>query len=219
MIQKDLIMRANQAQILVITATQMLESMISSPVPTRAEASDVANAIFDGTDAVMLSQETASGAFPAESVAMMARICQAAEASWQYAGLHSLANLRRARYHSVPDTVCHAARVATEDLPVKVVVCFTQSGATSRYLSKYRPQVPIVAYSPTPSSVSAMSLYWGTQPRYLPLIRNAEKLFMEVERALKREGAVSRNDLILIVSGTPIGKKGSINLLKVHKIS
>lgn len=218
-LQKDLIARANQAQVLVITATQMLESMVHSPQPTRAEASDVANAIFDGTDAVMLSQETAVGSYPLETVAMMGRICEAAEASFQYISQHSLENLKRARYHSVPDTICHAARVATEDLPIKVVVCFTQSGATARYLSKYRPQVRIIAYSPSQSSVSRMSLYWGTQPRYLPLIHKAENLFKGVERALKGEGVVAKGDLILIVSGTPIGQKGSINLLKAHKIN
>jgi pyruvate kinase len=219
LVQKELITRANQAQLLVITATQMLESMCASPQPTRAEASDVANAIFDGTDAVMLSQETAVGSYPVEAVSMMSRICETAEASWQYAAQHSLANLKRSRLHSIPDTICHAARVAVDDLHVKLVVCFTQSGNTARFLAKYRPEVRIVAYSSSRDTVSRMALYWGTQPRYLPLIPQAERLFREVEKALKKEGSVAAGDTILIVSGTPIGKRGSINLLKAHKIS
>ncbi len=218
-LQKELISHANGAQVLAITATQMLESMTGNPQPTRAEASDVANAIFDGTDAVMLSGETASGSYPVEAVAMMHRICEAAENSWEYLKLISLPNIRRSHYHSIPDTVCHAARVAVEDLHVKVVVCFTQSGATARYLSKYRPEVPIVAFSPSKSTVSRLALYWGTRPVYMPVIRKAEDLFKEVEKALKRGGVVSKNDTVLIVSGTPIGVKGSINFMKVHKIS
>jgi pyruvate kinase len=161
-LQKHIIKRAQQRRIPVITATQMLESMIESPRPTRAEASDVANAIFDGTDAVMLSGETASGKYPREAVAMMARIITEAES-------HCLPEQRRHRRedvhkNTISEAVCDAVSHAAEDLDMRAIAIYTESGNTARILSKHRPKAPVYAFSHVDTVVNRTNLFWGVHP-------------------------------------------------------
>ena len=167
-IQKRIIASANAAGVLVITATQMLESMTQNPRPTRAEASDVANAIYDGTDAVMLSGETAIGQYPVEAVEMMSRIISEAEAGVR--ATHTSTRRSRAT-GSFPDAIGHAATMAAEDVGASAIVAFTRSGATARLISNRRPTTPIVAFTPDPRISRQLSLCWGTEPR---LIEHAE---------------------------------------------
>lgn len=220
LIQKDIIHLANQSKVLVITATQMLESMTENPSPTRAEASDVANAIFDGTDAVMLSGETAAGKFPFEAASMMARICVAVEGSAAYREVNSFKKLTNQQpgYKSVGDAVSYAARAASEDLRVKAIVCFTQSGSTARLISKYRPEVPIYAFTPTRVSLQQMGLLWGTEPLMAPEGKNTDRLFKRACDILKRQKKVQKGDTVIMISGTPLGESGSINMMKIHKV-
>jgi pyruvate kinase len=219
LIQKDLIRLANESKILVITATQMLESMTENPTPTRAEASDVANAIFDGTDAVMLSGETAAGKYPLEAAAMMARICQATENSAAYREVHGFHKIRHSGYFSVSDAVSYAARAASEDLRARAIVCFTQSGSTAKLLAKYRPEIPIYAFSPSRSALRQMGLVWGTSGFLVPRGRNLDQLFKWVCNDLKKAKRVNKGDTVIMVSGTPLGESGSINMMKIHKVA
>jgi pyruvate kinase len=220
LIQKEIIQLANQAKVLVITATQMLESMTEFSSPTRAEASDVANAIFDGTDAVMLSGETAAGKYPIEAASMMARICEAAENSAPYRDGHSFKKLRvgQSGYRSVADAVAYAARAASEDLRVRAMICFTQSGATARMMSKYRPEVPIYAFSPSKAAMQQMGLVWGTRPMPVPRAGNSDRLFKLACDRLKQAKKVMVGDMVILVSGTPLGERGSINMMKIHRV-
>jgi pyruvate kinase len=219
LIQKEIITMANLNKTLVITATQMLESMTENPSPTRAEASDVANAILDGTDAVMLSGETAAGKYPIEACATMARICATTEASSGYRN----GNLERLAQHSagkrsVSEAVCFAARAATEDLRVRAIVCFTKTGATARYLSKFRPEVPIYAFTPKHPTLHQLGLYWGVTGAYTSPERDMDRLFKRTCEHLKKDKKVFKGDLLAILSGTPLGTSGSINLLKIHQV-
>jgi len=220
LIQKEAIRLANQAKILVITATQMLESMTEYPSPTRAEASDVANAIFDGTDAVMLSGETAAGKYPIEAASMMARICEVTEDSTPYRESHSFRNSHTGQvgYRSVADAVSYAARAASEDLRVRAIICFTQSGSTPRLLSKHRPEIPIYAFTPSASAMQQMGLVWGTWSLIVPRASNSDKLFALACARLKRLKKINSGDTVIIVSGTPLGERGSINMMKIHKV-
>jgi pyruvate kinase len=218
LIQKDLIRLANEAKILVITATQMLESMTENPTPTRAEASDVANAIFDGTDAVMLSGETAAGKYPLEAAAMMARICRATEDSAAYREAHGFQKLKRGTGSSVSDAVSYAARAASEDLRVRAIVCFTQSGSTAKIIAKYRPEVPIYAFTPSKSALQQMGLVWGTRGFFVPRAKNTDQLFERVCQSLKKARRVSKGDTMIMISGTPLGESGSINMMKIHRV-
>ncbi|MCL6481014.1 MAG: pyruvate kinase [Firmicutes bacterium] len=212
-VQKQIIARARDFRVPVITATQMLESMTQSPRPTRAEASDVANAIFDGTDAVMLSGETAVGRYPVESVAMMDRIVREAEAS----ALTVMRPQRPARLgisETISEAVCHAA----EQLSMRVIAVFTQSGSTARLISKYRPRPPIIAFSPIQETRRRMSLYWGVVPRKIHSVRDIDSLAALAERRLLEEKLVRRGDVVAIVAGTPFGIPGTTNFLKLHRI-
>ncbi|HTB22750.1 MAG TPA: pyruvate kinase [bacterium] len=219
LIQKEIITMANLNKTLVITATQMLESMTENPSPTRAEASDVANAILDGTDAVMLSGETAAGKYPVEACATMARICAITEASTGYRN----GNLERLAQHtagkrSVSEAVCFAARAATEDLRVRAIVCFTKTGATARYLSKFRPEVPIYAFTPRKPTLHQLGLYWGVTGASVRPEKDMDRLFKRTCDYLKKEKRVFKGDLLVILSGTPLDLAGSINLLKIHLV-
>ena len=212
-IQKRIILRALEFRIPVITATQMLESMTENPRPTRAEASDVANAIFDGTDAVMLSAETASGKFPVESVAMMERIICEAEAS-----ITERAHPRPAEFtvaETISEAICHAA----EELHMKVLAVFTESGSTARLISKYRPPAPIIAFSPNQETRRRMSLLWGLLPRTIARVRQIDDLADAAEKRLLEEKLVVPGDIVGIVAGTPLGHPGTTNFLKLHTIS
>lgn len=209
--QKRIIERANQRRLPVITATQMLESMIHNPRPTRAEASDVANAIFDGTDAVMLSGETAAGKYPREAVAIMSRIIEQAEAA------SSRVNLRRRREEqlSVPETIAEAVSHAGDHLQIKVIAVFTESGSSARLVSKYRPTPQIIAFSPHREVRRRMALYWGVNPRRISHVRTVDQLAVVAEQRLRQHKLVRRGDIVGIVAGTPLETPGTTNLLKL----
>ncbi|MGB6598373.1 MAG: pyruvate kinase [Candidatus Acidiferrum sp.] len=212
-VQKKIIARARHFRRPVITATQMLESMTENPRPTRAEASDVANAIFDGSDAVMLSAETASGKYPVESVSMMARIIAEAEASdWKTPPRVPLEKLKVAE--TVAELVCHASH----ELRMKLIAVFTHSGFTARLVSCYRPDAPIIAFSPEADTRRRMALIWGVLPRHIPDTRKIDGLAAITEKRLLEERLVRKGDVIGIVAGTPMGIRGTTNFMKFHVI-
>ena len=214
-IQKTIINMANKKGKPVITATQMLESMIDNPRPTRAEASDVANAIFDGTDAVMLSGETASGKYPLESLEMMSRIISAAEDGSFY---RYSTDERRSKIYTFPDAVSSAAVHAAHEIGAKLIVVFTQSGSTALLVSKQRPSMPVIAYTPYENIVQRLKLYWGVMPKMMGLIKNTDDLIKEMNRDLVSDRLVKRGDSVVIVMGMPISRKGTTNMMKLHRV-
>jgi pyruvate kinase len=212
-VQKNIIARAREFRRPVITATQMLESMTENPRPTRAEASDVANAIFDGSDAVMLSAETASGKYPVEAVSMMARIIEEAEASIkEFSRPATQEKLKVAE--TVAELVCHASR----ELHMKWIIVFTHSGFTARLISRYRPLVPIAAFSPEAETRRRLALLWGVVPLGIPDLRKVDQLAEISEKRLLEEKLVRKGDVIAIVAGTPMGVRGTTNFMKFHVI-
>ncbi len=213
-LQKEILNRANRAGVIVITATQMLESMIASPRPTRAEASDVANAIFDGTDAVMLSAETASGRHPVRAVAVMDRIVREAERS----GVHSMGHAeslpgREPEVHAV----AHAAVDAARGSNARAIVVFTQTGATARVVSKMKPSCPIIAFCPTETIRRRLSLYRGVLPLTIRLVRDTDRMLAEGDRALLRHGLMRKGQKAIVVSGTST-RAGATNMMKIHRV-
>jgi pyruvate kinase len=211
-VQKQIIARACEARRPVITATQMLESMTQNPRPTRAEASDVANAVFDGSDALMLSAETASGAYPLEAVQMMDRIIRAAEANNPHVVRPQPAQFNIAETAS--ELICHAS----EELQMKVIAIFTESGFTARLVSKHRPRRPIIAFSTIQETRRRLSLYWGVVPRTIKEVQNIEELVQATEKRLLEERLVKRGDVVGIVAGTPLFVGGTTNFMKFHVI-
>lgn len=216
--QKKILREAERREKVAITATQMLESMRESPTPTRAEASDVANAIFDGTDAVMLSGETAMGKYPIESVKMMARICQEAERAmdetdepWRRRGV-------------VPDgapfgiVIANAAAATAHQLEAKAVVAFTRSGATAVYVSKNVVGRPIVAFTPVKETLGRLALMRGVLPHSMQPIDHMSEMLADVDAALQNMGLVQNGDEIVIVAGGPVGQARPTNLMLVHQI-
>ena len=207
-VQKTLSRMAREARRPVITATQMLESMTQNPRPTRAEASDVANAVFDGSDALMLSAETASGAYPLEAVQMMDRIIREAEASNTHVLRPSPAQFDIAETAS--ELICHAS----EELHMKVIAVFTETGSTARLVSKHRPLRPIIAFSTIQETRRRLSLYWGVVPRTIGKVKDVEELVRYAERRLLEEKLVQRGDVVGIVAGTPLFVGGTTNFMK-----
>jgi pyruvate kinase len=212
-VQKQIILKARNALIPVITATQMLDSMQKNPRPTRAEASDVANAIFDGSDALMLSGETAAGLYPLESVMMMDRIIREAEAS-----VTQLPRPARSGDLQINEVIAEAICHAAEELHLKVVVVFTEKGSSAGLVSKYRPRSPIVAFSPVQQTRRRLALYWGVLPRSMSAVHDIDKLAARAEKRLLEEKLVKRGDIIGMVAGTPIGTTGSTNLMRLLRI-
>ena len=215
-IQKHVIRRAAVWRKPVITATQMLESMVENPRPTRAEASDVANAIFDGTDAVMLSAETASGQYPRESVSIMSRIAIEAERN-----MADLGQTRRRREHrglSIAETICESIAHAAEDLPMGAIAVFTESGNTVRMISKFRPKVAIYAYTHSIPVVQRMNLYWGVRPVRCRQAHSAEQMVTMAEQDLVTRGLLKPGDVLGVVAGTRQAS-GSTNLLRLHVVT
>lgn len=215
LLQKEIIKQANQQRRYVITATQMLESMMEHSRPTRAEASDVANAIFDGTDAVMLSGETAAGKYPEEALTTMAEIASTAESSPL---LRRAELLKSPQQDSIPDAVAQAAVQAGERLQARAIVAFTQSGATALFVSKYRPSIPIIAFTPHEEVCRRMKLFWGVTPKIMRPIVSTDRLIDEVEKTLLQEKWAKRGDTIVLLMGAPIYKKGTTNLLKILRV-
>ncbi len=215
-IQKEIIQAANRKAKLVITATQMLDSMIENPRPTRAEASDVANAVFDGTDALMLSGETASGKYPLESVKMMAAIITEAENNieeWGHYYKTAIGNNQDDAF-----AISIAARELAHDRQVKAVAVFTQSGRSAFLQSKARPEVPILAFTPNEASYRLMSMYWGVIPHLVPLSETLREMIIHVEEALLSSGELKIGQKVVLISGFPIGEMRSTNLALLHTI-
>ena len=215
-LQKRIIAEANRRRRLVITATQMLESMTSALRPTRAEASDVANAVFDGTDAVMLSGETAIGAHPIEAVQVMDRIIRAAEGETEPGVI--LKRSTDIEPLPFPEAICAAASAAAKAIAASAVVAFSERGTTARLISKQRPQAPIVAFTPSESVKRRMALYWGVCPYTMGEIGHTDARVEEAERRLKAEGLSRTGEKIVILSGSRVGQPGGTNLLKLHEV-
>ena len=214
-IQKYVIRRAAEWRKPVIIATQMLESMIENPRPTRAEASDVANAIFDGTDAVMLSGETASGKYPREAVCMMAKIV--VEAENNMADFTQPRRRREQRGLSISETICESVAHAAEDLHMAAIAVFTETGNTARMISKYRPQSQIYAFSHVPAVCNRMNLLWGVQPVRRDHALHAEEMLSTAEQELLRSGRLSPGDILGVVAGTQMAS-GSTNFMRLHVV-
>jgi pyruvate kinase len=211
LLQKKIIKKANEAHVPVITATQMLESMIEHPRPTRAETSDVANAIWDGTDAVMLSAETASGKYPVEAVKTMARIIAAAEAD---PALYDVP-LRRL---SVAKAVSAAACQLASQMNAKAIVTSTLTGASALRLSKFRPQIPIIAFTPHLEIERRMSLYWGVTSRSMPMLKTSDDIFKEFVKGITAGRLARRGDLLVMVSKSPLSGLAPNDLIKIHQV-
>ncbi len=215
MVQKDIIKKCNAAGKAVITATQMLESMQQNPRPTRAEASDVANAIFDGTDATMLSGESANGAYPVESVATMARIDREAEKSMLKLGTYQINQFNKS---DVTETIGLAVARAAKDLGVKCIVAATESGYTAKMISKYRPDANILAVTFDERTKRSLSLNWGVHPTVAEKPSTTDEMFDLASKKAVELGFASEGDLILITAGVPVGERGTTNVMKIQLI-
>ena len=216
-IQKHIIRRAADFRKPVITATQMLESMVENPRPTRAEASDVANAIYDGSDSVMLSAETASGRYPVMAVAMMATIVLETE---QQIRMDPPPRAQRARGMrlSIGETICECMAHSTQDLDLAAIAIFTESGATARLLSKYRPEPPIYALSPYQAVVNRAVLLWGTYPLLCDRQHDTDSLVRAAERILEAHAGVEKRQIVGIVAGTQT-RTGATNFMRLHMMA
>ncbi len=215
--QKQIIRRCNRAGIPVITATQMLQSMVSFPRPTRAEASDVANAILDGTDAVMLSGETATGRYPVAAVETMARIARIVEPRLQ-------PRTTRKFEHGVPhrrpitDAISDATARIADDLGARLIVTSTFSGYTARQVARERPHVPIVALTPRETTRRRLALVWGVQPVLVPEYNNTDEMLSLIRNTLVERKLAAPGDLVVVTGGIPVGGGGKTNFLKVHRL-
>jgi pyruvate kinase len=214
MIQKSLIETCRNHQKPVITATQMLESMIHNPRPTRAEVSDVANAILEGTDALMLSGETAVGRYPVEAVRTMARIAEATEARLTSSSYY----IDGLKDHTISNSVNHAACQLAQNLQAKAIICFTEHGFTARILSKYRQPIPVIAVTPTEAIQRRLVLYWGVRSLQLQEVYNTDAMIILAERAAVEHGFVARGDIVVMIAGLPLPITGVTNLIKAHRI-
>jgi pyruvate kinase len=217
LLQKEFIRKCNRAGKPVITATEMLETMVNDARPTRAETTDVANAIFDGTDAIMLSAETAIGKYPVPSVRMMAKIARAAEKQLRYEEIltERLGWLERQTNELISYSACQTA----QSLRAAAIVTFTKSGSSARRVSKYRPGAPILALTPDRTVSGRLLLYWGIHPYVIVEPGSVDEIFALAAKTARELGIAKPGDLIIIVAGIPIGVTGSTNLLKVEKIS
>ncbi|UNK17275.1 pyruvate kinase [Paenibacillus sp. N3/727] len=214
--QKRMIEKCNIAGKPVITATQMLDSMQRNPRPTRAEASDVANAIFDGTDAIMLSGETAAGKYPVESVLTMSRIAEKAESALNYRDL--FLKQRIAQDTSITEAISQSVAISALDLNAKAIISSTESGQTARMVSKYRPKAPIVAVTTQERTMRHLALSWGVTPVKGERATSTDEMFEYALQGGQKSGLVKEGDLVVITAGVPLGKSGSTNLIKVSQI-
>lgn len=215
-IQKEIIQKAINKRKIVITATQMLESMIQNPRPTRAEASDVANAIFDGSDAVMLSGETAIGQYPIEVVKTMERIIVDAESHASEWGLQRSTDTTEINEDAIATTL--AARELAQDRKVQAIAVFTRSGRTARFMSNARPGVPILAFTPEEVTYHQLAFLWGVQPQWVPMSHSVEEMIEHVERVLISSGQIPRGEQVVLVASLPIGAMGPANFTLLHTI-
>jgi len=214
--QKQLIKEANRRGKPVITATQMLESMVHSATPTRAEAADVANAILDGSDALMVSEETATGDYPVEATKMMARIAFEAEAGLAYEQM--LLEKWRDVLHEVNDATAAAACQMAHHVHAKAILAFTTGGTTALRVSKYRPRQPILAVTPSDFTMRRLSLVWGVLPIRKPAPSNLEEVFELASEVALETHVCKRGNLVVVTAGIPLNLPGSTNLVKIHSV-
>lgn len=213
-LQKLLIKKASREGKIVITATQMLESMIKNPRPTRAEITDIANAIYDGTSAIMLSGETAYGAYPVEAVQTMVRIAKKTESDIDYKKRFRLRD--DPFVTDVTNAISHAACTTAMDLDVAAIIAITQTGGTAKMVSRFRPDVPIFACTPVPTVLRQMSMSWGVTPVLVSEVDSLDDLFELVVQRVMDTGYIKNGDLVVITGGVPLGIPGTTNMLKVH---
>ncbi|QYR20395.1 pyruvate kinase [Paenibacillus sp. sptzw28] len=216
LVQKGMIQKCNRVGKPVITATQMLDSMQRNPRPTRAEASDVANAIFDGTDAIMLSGETAAGKYPVESVQTMSRIAMRAESALEHREIFT--KQANAQQTTVTEAISQAVANSALDLNAKAIITSTESGYTARMVSKYRPKSPIVAVTPVEQVMRRLSLIWGVIPVKGVSAETTDEMFDIAVRGGIDSGLVKLGDTVIITAGVPVGRAGSTNLIKIHTV-
>ena len=215
-LQKKLIRKGLAAGKLVVTATQMLDSMMQHPRPTRAEATDVANAIYDGTSAIMLSGETAAGQYPVEAVSTMARIAKRTEQDIHYK--RRFENMPPFERSDVTTAISHATCTTAHDLNAVAIITVTKSGKTARLISKYRPACPIISGTTSVKVMRQMNLYWGVQPILIEEKDNTDELFDHIVNVARDHGLVKNGDLTVITAGVPLGLSGTTNLLKVQLV-
>lgn len=216
LLQKKIISSCNTMGKIVITATEMLESMVSNPRPTRAEVTDVACAIFDGTDAVMLSAETTIGKYPVSAVATMARIAKCTEEGLDWDKIILKKTIGPAR--TVADAISHATSQTAHDLGVKAILTSTESGSTARMVSKYRPIAPIVAATPNPRVAAKLALAWGVIPTVVRKARDMDDVVDISTEAALALGVVEKGDMAIVTAGVRTGIPGTTNMLKVHRV-
>ncbi len=218
LIQKRIIRQCNEAGKPVITATQMLESMISNPRPTRAETSDVANAILDGTDAVMLSAETASGKYPVEAVSLMVRVARDVEQDpvLKEKALRPMPLVRG--YRRLPEAISQAACRVAENVGAAAILAFTQTGSTAALVAKYRPDLPIYAVTPSHLVRRKMALYAGVRSIRVDIEGDTEAQIRSVEAVVLAAGVLKKGDVVVITMGSPVSAPGTTNLMKVHRL-
>ena len=214
LVQKLLIEKSNLAGKPVITATQMLRSMVDNPRPTRAEVTDVANAVWDGTDALMLSEETAVGRYPVQAVEIMARIAGDAESGFPFNAWRQRAEVKRVK--PLEEAVGHAACDLAEHIDAASIITFTQSGSTARLVAKNRPRHPILAPTPLENTYRRLSLVWGVIPMLSETATNTDEMIGKALDEALKSGLVQRGQRVVITSGVPVGVPGTTNLIKVH---
>jgi len=215
-LQKDIISRAMENGKTVITATQMLESMMGNPRPTRAEITDVANAVYDGTSAIMLSGETAAGQYPVEAVRTMAAIANRTETDINYYG--RMMKSTTDTHLGISDATAHAACTTATDTSASAIITVSKSGATARRISKYRPETPIVACVMKPEIQRQLALSWGVTPILMPYAENTDEMIAFSVEATKEYGMVEDGDIVIVTAGVPAGVSGTTNIMKVHLV-
>jgi pyruvate kinase len=218
MAQKQIIQRCNEAGVPVVTATQMLDSMIRNPRPTRAEASDVANALLDGTDAVMLSGETSIGRFPVQALQTMVRIACEVEGEQTDIPVRPYQPLEENINLSIARAVARAARETAQNLDLAAIIAITASGYTARIVSRYRPRAPILAITPDERVQRQLQVYWGVTPLLAPRTENTDEMTSNALQAVQQQGLVKEDDLVAITAGTAGSEPGTTNLLRIHVI-
>lgn len=215
-IQKEMIKLAESEGKQVITATQMLDSMIKNPRPTRAEVADVANAIYDGTTAIMLSGETAAGAYPVEAVKTMAKIAERTEKDINYN--ERLKKRENINDYDITTAISHATCTTAKDLNAAAIITVTISGFTAGMISRYKPNCPIIACSVSPKICRQMNLYWGVTPVWIPRENSADDLFEDAVRVAEKEGYIKKGDTVVLTAGVPLGVSGKTNMIRVVEV-
>ena len=213
-VQKELIRKGYQAGKQVITATQMLESMITNSRPTRAEITDVANAIYDGTSAIMLSGETAAGSYPVEVVRTMDLIAKTTEDNIDYKHMHATYQYNK----DISNAIAHATVTTAHDLDAKAILTVTMSGVTAREISKYRPKCPIISCTISDQVWRQMNLSWGVHPLMIGEKQNTDELFEAAVDAALENHLVDKDDIVVITAGVPVGVSHSTNMMKVERV-